>query len=224
VSTLDLSSAKARLGIAATLAAAALALVLALGAAAPAAQASSCPSFQILHNDRIGPASLPAGGYTITLSPNSEVNCYSASQLLARFLEDYDGILPKPWSVVAQGSGKAAFAQSGKTSFSIARGGGGESGGNPSLGTLCPGTFTVNNAGRVGPLSFAKGQYLLYLPALTEITCRRASVLFTRFLGTPGGKLPSPWLVKSQIATFYKPAHPSRSAFRVEPLAGSGPA
>jgi hypothetical protein len=220
---LDPSSAKARLGIASTLAAAAVALVLALGAAAPAAQASSCPSFQILHNDRIGPASLPAGGYTITLSPSSEVNCYAASQLLARFLEDYDGILPKPWSVVAQGSGKASFNQGGKAGFSIARSSGGE-GGNPALGVLCPGSFTVNNTSRVGPLSFAKGQYLLYLPALTEITCRRASVLFTRFLGAPGGILPSPWLVKSQIATFYKPAHPTRSAFRVEPLGGSGPA
>jgi hypothetical protein len=218
----DPPAPKARLGIAAALACAALLAALALGSAAPAAGASACPSFRVLHNDRIGPASLPAGSYTIAVSPTSAVNCYSASQLFARFLEDYDGVLPRPWSVVAKGSGRAAFDQNGKLGFSVERSGGGEEEGNPALGTLCPGSFTVDNTTRVASLSFAKGPYLLYLPAGSEIGCSRASVLFTRFLGSPGGKLPSPWQVKAQIATFSKPAHPTRSAFRVEPLAGSG--
>ena len=72
----------------------------------------------------------------------------------------------------------------------------------------------------VGPLFFAKGPYLLYIPARSAITCRRASVLFTRFLAAPGGMLPDPWQVDTQTATFFKPAHPLRSAFRVEPANG----
>ena len=85
---------------------------------------------------------------------------------------------------------------------------------------LCPGTFTVNAGSDVGPLYFAKGPYLLYIPARSAIACRRASVLFTRFLAAPGGMLPDPWQVKTQTATFFKPAHPLRSAFRVEPANG----
>jgi len=212
------------LGFAAALLSAAALAVLALGLAAPGASAAGCPSFQVLHNDRIGPASFPAGSYTITVSPGSGVNCYSASQLFARFLEDYDGILPSGWKVSSQGAGKASFAQNGRAGFAVARSGGGEGEVNPVLGRLCPGPFTVNTSSRVGPLLFARGQYLLYLPTRTEISCRRAAVLFTRFLVAPGGALPPPWRVKAQIATFFKPAHPTRSAFRVEPLAGAGPA
>jgi hypothetical protein len=225
---MDSPAPQAKLGIAAVLAAAVLLAVLALNvAAAPAATASACTSFRVLHDDRIGPASLPAGNYAIAVSPAAGIGCASASKLFARFLEDYDGVLPRPWSVVAQGSGKATFTQGGKDGFSVARSGGGNGGGeggaNPALGALCPGSFSVLNTTRVSPLLFAKGKYLLYLPARTAITCSRASLLFTRFLGA-GGSLPAPWLVKNQTATFFKPAHPTRSAFRVEPLAGAGPA
>jgi hypothetical protein len=162
---------------------------------------------------------LPAGNYAITLAPQSDLNCYAASQLFTRFLEDYDGNLPGGWSVVAQGSGKAAFKQGGKLGFSVAKGGREEEE-ESTLGVLCAGTFTVNSNARVGSLSFPKGGYLLYLPPLSALSCNRASVLFTRFLGA-GGILPSPWKLTAQTATFSKPAHPQRSAFRVEPLAGA---
>ena len=76
----------------------------------------------------------------------------------------------------------------------------------------------------VGSLRFTRGRFLLYIPARSLITCNRASVLFTRFLAQPGGRLPSPWRLTNQTATFFKPAHPLRSAFRVEPLNGAGPA
>ena len=69
----------------------------------------------------------------------------------------------------------------------------------------------------VGSLRFTKGAFLIYLPAGSGITCNRASVLFTRFLGA-GGMLPAPWKLLNQTATFYKPANPTRSAFRIEPL------
>jgi len=194
---------------------AALAL-LSLGGGSAAA--ASCPSFRVLHDDRIGPAVLPAGSYEVTVSAG--LSCSASSKLFARFLSDWDGNLPKPWRVTAQGSGKATF-KGGSLSFSVRRRGGGGGGGNNNLvGKLCPGTFTVNAGTDVGPLFFAKGPYLIYIPAKSGISCRRASVLFTRFLGAPGGALPDPWQVMTQTATFFKPAHPLRSAFRVEPANG----
>lgn len=192
---------------------------LALTAAAPAS-AATCPSFRVLHDDRIGPASFPAGSYEVTVEPG--LSCKAASQLFARFLEDYDGVLPKPWRVVAEGSGVASFVGGVAAGFTVSRatGGGGGSGNNV-LGKLCPGSFTVNAGSRVGPLLFPKGRYLIYIPPRSGISCRRASVLFTRFLAAPGGTLPYPWRLKNQTATFFKPIHPERSAFRIEPIAGA---
>lgn len=190
--------------------------VLSLGGGS--AVAAGCPSFRVLHDDRIGAVVLPAGNYEVTVSGG--LSCPASSKLFARFLSDWDGNLPKPWRASAEGSGKATFT-GGSLSFSVRLvSGGGGGGGNTEIGRLCPGTFTVNAGADVGPLFFAKGAYLLYIPAKSGISCRRASVLFTRFLASPGGALPSPWQVKTQTATFYKPAHPLRSAFRVEPEDG----
>jgi hypothetical protein len=198
------------------------ALVLTLGASSAAA--AGCPSFRVLHNDRIGPAVLPAGPYTLTPAAGSGITCPMASKLFARFLEDYDGVLPQPWRVVAEGSGVASFKRGARLGLSVARNGEGGGGNNPSLGTLCPGTFTVNASTSVGALFFRKGPYLIYLPTGSNMPCRRATGLFTRFLGQPGGRLPFPWRLKDQTATFCKPEHPVRSAFRVEPANGAGPA
>jgi hypothetical protein len=190
---------------------------LALGGAATAS-AAACSSFKVLHDDRIGAVVLPAGNYEVTASDG--LGCPTSSKLFTRFLSDWDGNLPKPWRATAEGSGKATFT-GGSLSFSVRLvGGGSGGGGNPELGRLCPGTFTVNAGSDVGPLYFAQRQYLLYIPARSAITCRRSSVLFTRFLAAPGGVLPDPWQVASQTATFFKPAHPLRSAFRVEPANG----
>jgi hypothetical protein len=188
--------------------------VVALSGAAPAS-AAPCPSFKVLHDDRIGPANLPAGNYEVTVEPG--LSCQAASQLFARFLQDWDGNLPKPWKVVAEGTGKASFARGNLPGFSVRRSSAGGGGGNNELDKLCPGTFTVNASSQVGPLLFPKGQYLVYIPAKSAITCRRASVLFTRFLGAPEGELPFPWRVTVQTATFFKPENPVRSAFRIEP-------
>ncbi|HEU4392581.1 MAG TPA: hypothetical protein VFR04_02965 [Solirubrobacterales bacterium] len=200
------------------LAAAALLAVVVPAPSAPAITPVSCPSFTVLHNDSIGPAVLPSGTYTVSLGATSGLSCASASRLFARFLADYDGVLPPPWRVVAEGSGKASFTRGGKAGFSVARGSGG-GGGDTGLGRLCAGSFTVEADATVGPLSFPRGKYLLYLPPRSGIACNRASVLFTRFLGAPGARLPFPWRLKTQTATFFKPEHPLRSAFRVEPLA-----
>ena len=66
---------------------------LVLVATAPASGAS-CPSFRVLHNDRIGGASLPAGSYQGTVEPG--LSCRSASQLFARFLAQPNGTPPSP--------------------------------------------------------------------------------------------------------------------------------
>ncbi len=149
------------------------------------------------------------------------VSCPAASKLFARFLEDYDGVLPRPWRVVAEGRGRAGFRRGSVVGFSVRRSGRGGGGGNTPLGALCRDDYSVNANRHVGPLFFPRGTYLLYLPPRTRITCRRASVLFTRFLSSPGGRVPSPWRLRNQTATFFKPQHPTRSAFRVEPAAGT---
>jgi hypothetical protein len=203
------------------LAAIALALV---ARPAAAANPTSCPGFRVLHDDRIGAATFPAGTYTVTLQDGS-LNCKSSAELFARFLEDYDGVLPKPWLVSNEGPGKASFVRAitGGTipGFSVELTKKSEGTVSPTLGKLCPGTFTVNSTTTVGSLRFTKGAFLVYLPAGSGITCNRASVLFTKFLGA-GGALPAPWKLLNQTATFYKPQNPKRSAFRIEPLNGSG--
>jgi hypothetical protein len=205
------------------LAVAALALV---ARPAGAANPTTCPGFRVLHNDRIGAATFPAGTYTVTLQA-STLNCKSSAELFARFLEDYDGNLPKPWLVSNEGPGKASFVRAitGGTipgfAVELTKKSEGEGNVSPTLGKLCPNTFTVNSTTVVGPLRFTKGAFLIYLPAGSGITCNRASVLFTRFLGA-GGTLPAPWKLLNQTATFYKPQNPKRSAFRIEPLNGSG--
>jgi hypothetical protein len=208
-------TSRRRLAAAFSLALVGLLATLALGGAA-SASAAACPSFKVLHDDRIGAVVLPAGSYEVTVSGG--LSCPASSKFFARFLSDWDGDLPKPWRATAEGSGKATFT-GGAQSFSVRRVSGG-GGGNTEIGKLCPGSFTVNAGSDVGPLYFAKGPYLVYIPAQSGISCRRASVLFTRFLAAPGGMLPDPWQVKTQTATFFKPAHPLRSAFRLEPADG----
>jgi hypothetical protein len=208
-----------RLATALALALAATLSVLALSGAAPAS-AATCPNFKVLHDDRIGVADLPAGNYFLQTT-DGRLSCQAASKLFARFLQDWDGNLPKSWLVVSHGTGKASFARRGLPAIYVERiSSGDNAGGNPELGKLCPGTFTVNAGADVGPLYFAKGPYLAYIPAQSAIPCRRASILFTRFLAAPGGMLPDPWQVMTQTATFFKQAHPLRSAFRLEPANG----
>lgn len=209
-------ASRRRLAAAFSLALVAALSLLALGGAA-SASAAACPTFKVLHDDRIGAVSLPAGSYEVTVS--SGLSCPASSKLFARFLSDWDGNLPKPWRATAEGSGKATF-RGGSVSFSVRLSSGGGGGGNTELGVLCSGTFTVNAGSDVGPLFFARGPYLVYIPTRSAITCRRASVIFTRFLAAPAATLPAPWQVKTQTATFYKPAHPLRSAFRIEPANG----
>jgi hypothetical protein len=215
-------SRAALIALGALIAAVALAFAARPAAAAPAAKA--CPSFRVVHNDRIGAAVFPAGNYTITLE-NATLDCKSGGELFARFLEDFDGVLPTPWKVSPEGSGMSAFLRGSQPGFSVAltkkSEGEDEGGTNPDLGTLCRNPFTVNHTTVIRPLRFTKGKFLIYLPGGSAINCEQAVVLFQRFLGA-SPTLPSPWKLTTQSATFYKPANPTRSAFRIEPLAGAG--
>jgi len=212
------------------IAAVALAFAARPAAAAPKPMTpapKSCPGFQVLHNDRIGAAVFPAGNYTINLE-SATLDCKSGGELFARFLEDFDGKLDTPWTVSAEGSGKASFLRGSQPGFSVEltkkqTSGEIEKEGatNPDLGTLCRNPFTVNHTTTLRPLRFTKGQFLIYLPPGSTITCEGAVSLFQRFLGN-SPNVPSPWKLTSQTATFYKPASPTRSAFRIEPLDGSG--
>lgn len=211
-----------------------LALVALAIAARPAAAApkpvpasKSCPGFQVLHNDRIGAAVFPAGSYTINLE-STTLDCKTGGELFARFLEDFDGNLPAPWKVVAEGTGKASFPRGTQPGFSVELTKKQSSGEiekegatNPDLGTLCRNPFTVNHTTTLRPLRFTKGQFLIYLPPGSTINCEQAVSLFQRFLGN-SPNVPAPWKLDNQTATFYKPASPKRSAFRIEPLDGSG--
>ena len=61
---------------------------------------TTCPgTFQVLHNDRIGTFAVPKGNYAITLLAARRLSCAKASSYFARFLQDFDGVLPRPWIV-----------------------------------------------------------------------------------------------------------------------------
>ncbi len=65
-----------------------------------------CPAtFRVLHNDRIGALSFPAGPYWVSIFKDSNITCPQSTQLFAAFLQRPDGSLPRPWVIsVATGS------------------------------------------------------------------------------------------------------------------------
>jgi hypothetical protein len=195
----------------------ALALVLALSRSTAGAAGTQCPTLQVLHNDRIGPALLPAGTYNVKLTRGSSLSCSRASRLFARFLEDYDGVLPGGWRVIPKGRGDARFVKPGERGFAVSRRSGGGGGGNSRLGHLCPGTFRVLHNDRIGPLSFPAGIYQIYIPRHSALSCPKASSLFASFLDDPPGVLPGKWQMKSRRAVFFKKNQPRTRRFRVDP-------
>ena len=93
------------------------------------------------------------------------------------------------------------------------------------LGALCPGTFTVNSNRDGRPAA----------PSPRASTCSTSRRARRSAATVPRSSSPAssarraagchpPWRLKNQTATFFKPEHPTRSAFRVEPFAGAGPA
>jgi hypothetical protein len=187
------------------------------GSPAPARAAATCgPTFQVLHNDRIGRVQLPAGTYRVTVNG---LSCAAASDLFTQFLEDWDGVLPRPWRYSTPGPGRATFRRgSGGPSFSVSRIGGGGGGGGNDLS--CPTAYTLLHADRIGALTLKKGRYRIWLLARGRLGCSLAAALFTQFLEDFDGKLPGGWVLLPESATFVRGS--IHYGFRVKPWVGGG--
>jgi hypothetical protein len=192
------------------------AAALALASASPAVAATACPAtFQVEHNDRIGRVSLPAGAYRVTVTG---VSCATASDLFAQFLEDYDGVLPRPWTASSTRAGVATFRGSGSTRISVSRTGGGGGGGGGGLS--CPTAYTLLHSDRIGALTLAKGRYRIWLLARGRLTCTLAAAYLTQFLEDFDGRLPGGWVLLPESATFVRGA--ISYGFRIKPWTGGG--
>jgi len=196
----------------------ALAVAAALGAGQPAsAQATTCPAtFHVLHDDRIGDLSLPAGHYRITAE---DITCARASHLFTEFLEDFDGRLHKPWRYTVVGAGQGTFT--GRGAFTVVRQaddlppvhGNSTQGGGSHGDLLCAGTFTVAHDDRIGKLRIPAGDYTITLLG-GNLTCATAERFFGVFLERPSGKLPRNWVVLPRLAEFVK--YSSHHGFRIK--------
>ena len=192
-----------------------------LPAAPAAAQSPSiCPAtFHVLHDDSIGKLKLKAGHYQVTV--RGGLSCAASTDWFARFLEDWDGVLPRPWKMNVAA---ASFTRGNSgVGFSVVRvanpSGGGGGGRHPGYGKLCPGTFRVLHNDRIGALRLPKGRYTITLLSLTGPSCGRASTLFTNFLDNDfAGILPRPWGLDPQTGTFRRGA--ANYGFRVKPFGG----
>ncbi len=185
---------------------------------ASAQTGSICPAtFHVLHNDQIGNLKLQAGDYQVTV--RGGLSCSESSQWFARFLEDWDGVLPRPWKMNVRAQ---SFSRGNSgVGFSVVRvanpNGGGGGGRHPGYGTLCPGTFRVLHNDRIGALRLPKGQYTITrLSSIAGPSCAQASRLFTNFLDNDyAGILPRPWGLDPQTGTFRRGA--GNYGFRVKP-------
>lgn len=204
--------------VAALLAALALAL-LALAPGRPAlpgapataqADAARCPdTFRVLHDDRVGRLKLPKGHYRIRLIDDATLTCQRASRLFARFLQDFDGVLPNGWKVLPA---TATFQKRADKGFSVkkVRRRSGSGGGRHPSGrfTTCP-TFEVLHNDQIDGHRFPRGTY--QMTALGRLTCLRASRRFAAFL--EAGETPRPWRLREGTGTFRR--GDSRRGFQV---------
>lgn len=180
-----------------------------------AAPAAPCPTFTVLHDDRIGALTLPAGPYTITLGTPSTLTCAQAADLFRQFLQDFDGRLRGGWRVDAATS---SFSRSGQ-SFSVAPAPPTTPATpvtiQPTSGGLCPSTFFVLHDDHIGRLELPRGSYTIRLLAHGRLTCAAAARLFSSFLLDYDGRLPGRWIVDPETGTFLRGS--VNHGFRVEP-------
>jgi hypothetical protein len=65
------------------------------GGSHPSGNAERCPTFQVLHNDRIGSVQFPKGTYQMTALGG--LTCAKGSSLFRDFLQEFEGNLPGRW-------------------------------------------------------------------------------------------------------------------------------
>ena len=182
----------------------ALAAVIALTSAsrAEASKAQCGATFSVLHNDRIGTLRVPAGQYDITLIQPQRITCARASHLFARFLQDFNGVLPTNWTL---NDAKARFTNVNGFGFQIAPssgGGGGGGGQHPTGNTIkCP-TFQVLNDDLIDGQRFRQGTYAM--TAIGGLACSKASSLFRGFLANNQNDLPGTWRLNARTGTFLR--------------------
>jgi hypothetical protein len=199
-------------------AASALAALSAMGGSAAAQGSAACPgTFTVLHNDRIGELQLSAGRYDITVQTPATLSCERASNLFARFLQDFQGDLPGQWKVKVN---KSAFVNKAKgEAFRVSPAGGGGGGGgggnNPTGREKCPGTFQVLHNDSIGKLRIPAGNYVI---TVKRMTCQNASQMFRQFLQDTDGNLGGGWRVRARKAKFQNRAE--NESFRIKRAAG----
>jgi hypothetical protein len=198
------------------------ALVAAVGRAGSAQSASiTCPSFHVLHDDRIGTLKLPAGYYDLTARG---MTCDAASERFTAFLEDWQGKLPRPWRANPDGVGRASFTGGGD-SFAVERIGaspsGHSAGGGSTRGLTCPAPFRLIGNDRIGALELPAGFYRIVRLSSHSVSCAQASSLFTEFLQDFDGELQDGWVLVPDEAGFIKGSF--YEGFRVEPWSGRRP-
>jgi hypothetical protein len=176
----------------------------------------TCPTtFAVQHNDTIGAFGLSKGPYTMTLLAQGGMTCGQAATNFARFLQDYDGILPSPW-IMDAATGTFSRGASTRVGFRVQPA---PAPANPTPapsgyttpGSQCAGTFQVRHNDRIGALKLAAGNY-----RITRLgsTCAASSKLLAQFLQRPDGKLPSPWKLNAGTATFNGA---NGAGFRIKP-------
>jgi len=178
----------------------------------------ACPaSFTVLHTDHIGSFVIPNGPYRITLLSAGNISCSQASALFARFLQDFDGVLPRPWlldpatGTFRRGATGVGFRVK-PFGGPVPPNGGGDR--HPADGARCPGTFRVLNNDRIGSLRLPRGPYIITVLRGANLSCQGASRLFAQFLQDVDGVLASPWRLNAQTGTFTRGR--SSTGFRVK--------
>lgn len=199
--------------------------VLMIGMKPAAAEAArvKCPQFRVMHNDRIGNVSFPAGYYNVTLLNGDKLTCPASTKLFQEFLQDWDGRLRSPWILRQNGDNRVFRAGKGSDRGFMAtpasKGGGG-GGGNS--GRSCPGYFRVLHNDSIGSFKVPKGQYRITLIDSSKMNCNQAVKRFQEFLLDFDGKLPYPWKLNQARATFYK-STAGRTGFKINRAYGPAP-
>jgi hypothetical protein len=83
----------------------------------------------------------------------------------------------------------------------------------------CPNTFRVLHNDHIGKLELRAGTYRITVIDKDELSCQRASDLFTKFLQDYDGKLPNGWKVKVSQSGFQKSP---QKGFFVKRISGTG--
>lgn len=219
---LNLTRRYAKYSVAGVLALLAL-VVLVLGGKPESAQAApvKCPQFRVVHNDRIGNVSFPAGFYNVSVLNGASLSCAESTKYFQEFLQDWDGKLRSPWRLTLSGNTRTFRSGSSDKGFTATPAG---KSGTPSgnSGRSCPGYFTVVHNDSIGSFKVPRGQYRLTLIDPNKMNCAQAVRLFQQFLTDYDGRLPAPWKLNPIMGIFYK-STAGRTGFKVNRAYGPSP-